>query len=226
MKKKEEVIKQDKFLEISWELKDVLYLLTPLVALLALVYTIKSNRVGRLNRLEDQFLNEIDNFWFKEFITPKILNPIFDFISQQHLKFKSLSPLCEEAEQDIITIIEKSIEQLTDATTELQLSLNLLSNIPYGETYSKSVTEVIDELEDHLSCFLFSAEELPFVADDSNTLQSFSSIQDIFSFTQSKVLELTKDYRNDTKVRMKDYALESQKSFLARFTNAIKNRYG
>jgi hypothetical protein len=109
--------------------------------------------------------------------------------------------------------IEHNIEQLTDATTELQLSLNLLSNIPYGEKYSNSVKDVIDGLEDHLSCFLFAVDESAFDTNDVNTeLQAFSSIQDIFSFAQGKILELTKEYRDETKVQMKKHALQNHKS--------------
>jgi hypothetical protein len=195
----------------EWSLRDLLYILTPIIALSALIYSIRSNNIARLNRLEDQFLNEIDDFWFKEVITPKVLNPIFEFISEQHLSFKSMSPLSDDENHDEETLIESNIELLTDATTELQLSLNLLRNIPYGESYCASMKGVIDGLEDLLSCYLFSVGEFAFDPENNDSqIQSFDSIQDIFSFTQGEVLELTKKYRNETKLQMKSYALKSQ----------------
>jgi hypothetical protein len=203
----------DETKKAAWSFREVIYLLTPIIALFALVYTIKSNKMAKLNRLEDQFLSEIDNFWFKEVITPKVLNPIFDYISDQHIKFGKLSPLVDDENIEAASKIEHNIEKLTDATTELQLSLNLLSNIPYGEKYSNSVKDEIDGLEDHLSCFLFAVDESAFDTNDVNTeLQAFSSIQDIFSFAQGKILELTKEYRDETKVQMKKHALQNHKS--------------
>jgi hypothetical protein len=196
----------------EWSLRDLLYLFTAVVAFSGLIYSIRSHKIARLNRLEDQFLNEIDNFWFKEVITPKVLNPIFDFIRSQHLSFKNMSPLSDDENHSQEALIEGNIENLTDATTELQLSLNLLKNIPYGENYCISIKEAVDGLEDHLSRYLFSVGESLFDPDDDESdIPDFDSIQDIFSFTQGQVLEFTKRYRNETKLQMKSYALNNPK---------------
>jgi hypothetical protein len=193
------------------EIRDILLLITGGIGLITLLVSFYNIKLSKINRLEDQFLDEIDGFWFKEIITPKVMNPVFKFIEDEFINFKNLPVLKDDVSSQSSSAIEQRLEALTESITKLEVAVNLLTSVPFGNEYHIGAKELFEQLQDHLICFLYDLDKLAFETEGGAVqVHDFQSIQDIFSHIQNGFLQLTSEYRTKTKREMSKNLLKQK----------------
>jgi hypothetical protein len=183
-------------------LKEILMLGTLFVSLFALILTIQNNKRQSINRLEDDFLREIDGFWYQEVITPKLIKPLLDFIHDQHKSFNLVDYKSPEEKKFAL------LKVLTEQNTELYLSTSIMDGVPSGSQYSLMIVNELEDLEDRLNTSLFydESDALNFGTtknNENNSQEINESIQGIFSEKLINILKMFESHRNLAKQEMK-----------------------
>lgn len=179
--------------------REFLMLLMFISSIGSLSLSYRISRQNNFNRMEDKFQSEVDDFWFKEVVTPKFITPIFvclekNFAALNLLNFKSK-----------LETRQKAIQNLTDDLTILHLSINILLGVPNGENFTKKTKYIFEHLEDQLQIKLFPEEaESPEEYFSINSMDIV--VQQLFSETQVNILLLVSELRESLRAEIKQIA--------------------
>jgi hypothetical protein len=172
-----------------------------------------ANRIfkqNNLNRVEDKFQSEVDDFWFKEIVTPKFITPVFICLEQSFSSFSKLTPSSDSED------IDTAVATLTNNVTLLHLSINILLGVPSGSDYASKTIEIFEHLEDEIQTCLYPDD--PDDNDETDNLSDLSEaiipeksninlnldVRTIFTNTQVSFLLLVTQFRESLRVEIKN----------------------
>jgi len=105
---------------------------TFLIASGNLLYTVLNNRSERRKKDKERAEEEIDKFWFKEILTPKVITPV----TKKLWGYQSLSGTLD----DLVTNIQ--------GDTDLQLNFNVIGSVRIVEDPQKAMSKLVSVFED------------------------------------------------------------------------------
>lgn len=195
----EETDKNNPDKKFIWREREVIMALALFVSFLSLWLTIRNQKLATRHRDEDKVLKEIEDFWFKEIITPKVVQPILNFQDKQLANVQNLNvKTMDDNERN------KTIETFQNDHTALTFSINTLASVPVGEQFSKSLKLTHLQLEDSLQLWLYQeSNKITFTNDEQNQSEPEEmppeNIQAVFLKARMETIRLISDFRDELK---------------------------
>lgn len=189
--------------------REFLMLLMLMSSLFSLSLAKRIFKQNNLNRVEDKFQSEVDDFWFKEIVTPKFITPVFICLEQSFSSFSKLTP--SSSSEDI----DNAVAALTNNVTLLHLSINILLGVPSGSDYASKTIEIFEHLEDEIQICLYPDDPDDNEPDHLNDLSEAIipeksnnnlnlDVRTIFTNTQVSFLLLVTQFRQSLRVEIKN----------------------
>ncbi|KAF7777022.1 hypothetical protein PMAN_a2227 [Pseudoalteromonas marina] len=130
--------------------REVVLFLAFIIALGNFIYTIWNNSQEKRKASHQKANDEVDKFWFKEIIIPKVIEPCLGSLESYHKK----SGCCELV--DLINLVGSDL-------TELQISFNTVNSMPIVESPNEMkdiLTSIFEDLEDNLNHLMSKTENI------------------------------------------------------------------